>query len=65
MPPCDKPVSEYNLGEAANCVWVTIKDAWVGVVTHASAATIPEWIITVLSGLVALYILKLLLWRRR
>jgi len=25
MPPCDKPISEVSFGEAANCVWGTIK----------------------------------------
>jgi hypothetical protein len=64
MTPCDKPVSELTVGEAANCVWVTFKDSVISVVTHPASATIADWIITVLSGLTLLYILSLLLFRR-
>jgi hypothetical protein len=64
MTPCDKPVSELTVGEAANCVWVTLKDSVISVVTHPASATIADWIITVLSGLTLLYILSLLLFRR-
>jgi hypothetical protein len=64
MTPCDKPVSELTLGEAANCFWVTIKDAVVAVFTHPTSAIMAEWIITVFTILAALYILSLLLFRR-
>lgn len=65
MTPCEKPVSEQAVGDAAACSWNLIKDAAAAVVDHPGGASLTEWVITILVALILLMLISSLFRRRR
>ncbi len=61
MDPCDKPLADQTLREAANCAWDNASKAFSAVVDHPATASMAEWTTAVLAGLVALFFLSLIL----
>lgn len=62
---CDKPISDLTTSEKFGCAWDTVQAAWTAVVDHPAQATVAEWEMTVFSGLFLLFLLQLLVRRRR
>jgi hypothetical protein len=64
MNPCEKPIAELTLSEAASCAWDSVKNAVVAVFDHPGQATILEWLLAIFTAIAILYILTLLMPRR-
>lgn len=61
MSPCDRPVGEMALREALNCGWDKGSQALTLVFHNPGGATIADWAIAFLAGLILLNLLLLLL----